>query len=107
MKMTCANLGEKSQGQTNLVQCATAGSVAASSETTSPGKWPTSTDSSPKLKSSKTSARGSTTKGKGLEPYWNELCAQISSQLLLPTETDSPGLGLNSLSSATRSSREA
>ena len=98
MKKTCASSGQKHQSQTNLVQCATAGSVAASNETTSPVKSPISMDFSPTQKSSKTSARDSTTKEKGLEPYWNELCAEISSQLLLPVETDLPGLGLNLLS---------
>ncbi len=98
MKKTCASSGQKPQSQTNLVQCATAGSVVTNNEMTSPAKLPTSMDSSPTQKSSKTSARDSTTKDLGLEPYWNELCAQISSQLLLPVETDLPGLGLNSLS---------
>ncbi len=98
MKKTCASSGQKPQSQTNLVQCATAGSVAASNSTTEPVKSPISMDFSPTQKSSKTSAREETTKDLGLEPYWNELCAQISSQLLLPVETDSPDSGLNSLS---------
>ncbi|WP_424100218.1 helix-turn-helix domain-containing protein [Moorena producens] len=79
-------------------QFATAESVAQNKETISPGKLPTSTPSSRMQKSSLTSAENSTTKGKGLEPYWNESCAQISSRLLLPVETDLPDLGLNSLS---------
>ena len=33
-----------------------------------------------------------------LKPYWNDFCKEVSSQLLLPVETDSPDLGLNSLS---------
>ncbi|NEO67251.1 MAG: helix-turn-helix domain-containing protein, partial [Moorea sp. SIO4G2] len=32
------------------------------------------------------------------DPYWSDLCAVISSRLLLPVETDLPDLGLNSLS---------
>ncbi len=73
-------------------------SVPTSKKTISPGKLPTSTRSSQKRKSSKTSVQDSTTKGKVLKPYWNELCAEISSQLLLPVETGSPDSDLNSLS---------
>ena len=71
-------------------------SAAPSKETTSQDKSPTCIPCSHKHKSSKTSAQDLTTKGKGLEPYWNDLCKEISSQLWLPVETDSPGLGLNS-----------
>jgi len=77
---------------------ATAESVVQSNETILPAKSPISTPSSPKQKSSKTSGLASTTKGKGLRPYWNELSAEISSHLLLPVETDLPDSGLNSLS---------
>ncbi|AOX02839.1 hypothetical protein BJP34_28400 [Moorena producens PAL-8-15-08-1] len=72
--------------------------VLPSKETTSHAKSPTYTPSSQERKSSKISGRDSTTKGKDLKPYWSELCAEISSQLLLPVETDLPDLGLNSLS---------
>ncbi len=97
-KQTCTCSGRSRQNQTSQTRSVTASSVAANSETTSPVKLPTSMDSSPKQKLSKTSGRDSTTKGKDLEPYWNELCAEISSQLLLPVETGLPGSGLNSLS---------
>ena len=39
-------------------------------------------------KSSKISAADSTSKEKGLEPYWTESCKEISSKLLLPVGTD-------------------
>ncbi|AOW99257.1 hypothetical protein BJP34_07115 [Moorena producens PAL-8-15-08-1] len=77
---------------------ATAESVPTFKETTSTDFSPISISSSPTPKSSLTSAQISTTKGKGLEPYWNELCSEISSRLLLPVETDLFDLGLNSLS---------
>ncbi|NET65229.1 MAG: hypothetical protein F6K63_12895 [Moorea sp. SIO1G6] len=79
-------------------QCAIASSVVPNKETTSLGKSPTSTPSSRKQKSSKTLVEDSTTRGKDLKPYWSESCAQISSRLLLPVETDSPDSDLNSLS---------
>lgn len=50
-------------------------------------------------RSSKTLVRDSTSRGKDLEPYWNDVCKEISSHLLSPTEIDSAGLVLNSLSS--------
>ncbi len=95
----CSGSAQDGQNQIDFVnaQCATASSAAPSKETISPVKSPTSTDSSRTQKSSRTSVIGSTTKGKDLEPYWNESCAQISSRLLLPVETDSPDSGLNSL----------
>ena len=39
-------------------------------------------------KSSKTSALDSISKEKDCKPYWSDLCAEISSRLLLPVETD-------------------
>ena len=78
------SLGSENQSQKKQTQSVTASSAVASKETTLARQSPTSMDSSPKQKSSKTSARDSTTSGKVLEPYWNELCAQISSRLLLP-----------------------
>ena len=50
----------------------------------------------PKRKSSKTSVRDSTTKGKVLKPYWNEQAAAISSLLWLPTKTGLQDLESNS-----------
>ncbi len=100
IKGICSGSEQDGQNLSNFVnaQCATVSSAAPSKETTSPVKSPISTDSSQTQKSSRTSDRGSTTKGKGLGPYWNESCAQISSRLLLPVETDLPDSGLNSLS---------
>jgi putative transposase len=40
------------------------------------------------LKSSKISGQDLTSKGKDCKPYWSDLCAAISSRLLLPVETD-------------------
>ncbi len=76
----------------------TAESVVVNNLTTSLSKSHTCTPSSRRRKSSLTSDQDSTTREKVLKPYWNDLCAQISSQLLLPVETDLPDLGLNSLS---------
>ncbi|AOW99273.1 hypothetical protein BJP34_07210 [Moorena producens PAL-8-15-08-1] len=91
---------EKIQGLTdqNPAPFVTAESVVQSNETISLVKSPICIPCSQKQRSSKTSVPASTTKGKVLEPYWNELCAEISSRLLLPVETDLPDLGLNSLS---------
>ena len=95
----CSGSAQDRLNQIDFVnaQCATASSVAPSKETTEPVQSPISTDSSRTQKSLRTSVIGSTTKGKDLEPYWKESCAQISSRLLLPVETDSPDSGLNSL----------
>lgn len=71
-------------------------SAAQSKKTTLQDKSPICTRSSHKHKSSRTSAQDSTTKEKDLEPYWNDLCKGINSQLLLPVETDLQDLGLNS-----------
>ncbi|WP_293330442.1 transposase [Microcoleus sp. CAWBG58] len=46
-------------------------------------------------KSSKTSALDLTSKEKDCKRYWSDLCAQISSRLLLPLETDSANWDLN------------
>ncbi len=50
-------------------------------------------------KSSKTSAQDSISKEKDCKPYWSDLCAQISSRLLLPVETDCVDSDLNFSSS--------
>ena len=92
----CLALGGNSKN--SQLPSATAELVATSKKTTWRGKLPTCTPSSRKRKSSLTSAQDSITKGKDLKPYWSDLCAEISSQLLLPVETDLPDLGLNSLS---------
>ncbi len=65
---------------------------------------PTSKRKCPTQKSSRTSAADSTSSGKDLRPYWNAACKAISSQLWLPTATDSHGSALsssNGLSSVT------
>uniref|UniRef100_A0A1D9G1D4 Transposase putative helix-turn-helix domain-containing protein n=1 Tax=Moorena producens (strain JHB) TaxID=1454205 RepID=A0A1D9G1D4_MOOP1 len=76
---------------------ATVESAAANKKMISSDKLPTCIPSSRKQRLLKTSAQDLTTKEKDLEPYWNGLCSEISSQLLLPVETDLPDLGLNSL----------
>ncbi len=53
----------------------------------------------PTRKSSKTSALDSISKEKDCKPYWSDLCAQISSRLLLPVETDCVDSDLKFLSS--------
>ena len=50
-------------------------------------------------KSSKTTAAISTSKEKGLEPYWNVSCEAINSGLLLPIGIDSPGSAEKSFNS--------
>ncbi|WP_367142186.1 RNA-guided endonuclease InsQ/TnpB family protein [Moorena sp. SIO1F2] len=92
-----AGLALDDDKQDKQLLSAIAESVVANNLTISPGKSHTCTPSSRKRKSSKISAVDSTTSEKVLEPYWNELCAVISSRLLLPVETDLPDLGLNSL----------
>ena len=57
------------------------------SGTISYAKSPLCKNASRKLKSSKTSDQGSTSRGADCVPYWNERCAEISSGLWLPTET--------------------
>ena len=68
----------------------TAESVGEGNQMTSPAKSPTSKENTRTPKSSKTLAVVSTSKEKGLKPYWNESCAAISSELLLPIGIDSP-----------------
>lgn len=62
--------------------------------TTCLGSEITFTGSTRKPKLSPTLEVVSTSKEKGYFPYWNELCEAISSQLLLPTKTDSLDLDL-------------
>lgn len=49
----------------------------------------------PKRKSLKTLAADSTSKEKVCKPYWSDLCAEISSRLLLPVKTDCVDSDLN------------
>jgi len=72
-------------------------SPAPSRKTTSPAKSPTSAKGTRKPKSSQTSEAASTSRGKDCVPYWNASCAEISSDLWLPTAIDSAGSALNSL----------
>lgn len=55
-----------------------------------PGKLPPSQSGSQDQKSSKTLGPPLTISVKGLNPYWDAACAERSSRLWLPTETDSP-----------------
>ncbi len=77
--------------QNQLPLFAIAGCPVASKEMTLSDKSHLCEVSTPKQKSSETSAVVSTSKEKGLEPYWTGLCKVISSRLLLPIGTDSPG----------------
>ena len=76
-----------------------AGSVAEGNQMTSPRKSHTCKGNTQTPKSSKTSAVGSTSIAKDLEPYWNESCEAINSALLLPIGIDSPDSGGKSYSS--------
>ncbi len=64
------------------------------------------TPSSQKPKSLKTLDRDSTSSEKDCKPYWNDLCAAISSRLLLPVATDSADLDLSYLSTWSSSTVE-
>ncbi len=94
----------KSQQQNT--KCATVECPAPSSAKISIDKSPICTPSSQKPKSSKTSARDSTSNEKDCNPYWNDLCAAISSRLLLPVATDSADLDLSYLSTWSNSTVE-
>lgn len=65
--------------------------VAQSREMTWIDKLLTWSPSFQRQKSSKTSVRDSTSSEKVLKPYWNALCEETSSRLLLPVETDLSG----------------
>jgi len=69
--------------------------VAPSKKTTLQDKSNLCKSDTQKLKQSKTSAVDSISKGKDCKPYWSDLCAVISSRLLLPVETDCADLDLS------------
>ncbi len=81
--------------QLELPLFATAASVQQNSETTLPDKLNSCDNSTQTLKSSKTSAQDSTSNEKDCKPYWSDLCAAISSRLLLPVVTDCAGSDLS------------
>jgi len=85
--------------QLSLPLFATAESVQPNSEMTSQDKLSSCDNSTQTPKSSKTSVQDSTSKGKDCKPYWSDLCAAISSQLLLPVVTDCVDSDLNYSSS--------
>lgn len=65
------------------------------------GKLSSCERNTPMQKSSKISAVGLTSKEKGLKPFWNERCSEISSKLWLPTKTglqDSDSISSDTLS---------
>lgn len=81
--------------QLNLPLFVTAGSVQLNSGTILRDKSNSCGNDTQKPKSSKTSDRVSTSNGKDCKPYWSDLCAAISSRLLLPVETDCVDSDLN------------
>jgi len=81
--------------QPSLPLFATAESVQPSSEMICSDKLNSCKNDTHVLKSSKTLAVDSTSKGKDCKPYWSDLCAAISSQLLLPVVTDCADSDLN------------
>ena len=85
--------------QLELPLFATVASVQTSSEMTLPDKLNLCENDIQKPKSSKTSALDSISKGKDCKPYWSDLCAEISSKLLLPVETGCADSDLNYSSS--------
>lgn len=74
--------------QLELPLFATVALAPLNSETTSQDKSLICNPSTQKRKSSKTSDLDSTSKEKDCKPYWTDFCAEISSKLLLPVETD-------------------
>lgn len=84
--------------QLELPLFAIAESLPQSSETTSTDKSPTCNRSTRKPKSSKTSEAALISNEKDCAPYWTDLCAEISSRLLLPVVTDSRDLDSSLLS---------
>ena len=84
-------LKDTSKANPNQLQLfATAEYPAQSKEMTLNDKLRICEASTPPQKLSETSEVVSTSKEKGLEPYWNGLCEVISSKLLLPIGIDSP-----------------
>ncbi len=73
----------------------TAKEVAPSKKTTSKDKSNLCDSDTRRARLSKTSALDSTSKEKDCKPYWSDLCAGISSRLLLPVETDCVDSDLN------------
>ena len=69
------------------LQYATVGSQVPSKKEILSDKPSTCESNTLMLKSSKTLAQDSATKGKDYGPYWNDQCAEMSSRLWLPTET--------------------
>ena len=89
---------------TNAVQLelplfAIVASVQPNSETTLPDRSNLCGSNIQTPKSSKTSAQDSTSREKDCKPYWSDSCEAISSQLLLPVETDCVGSDLSYSSS--------
>ncbi len=78
--------------QLELQLFAIAESLPQSSETILSDKLPTCSLSTQEQKSSEILGQDSTSNEKDCAPYWTDLCAQISSRLLLPVVTDSLGL---------------
>ena len=85
------------KGKTIEQLSSTPESVATSKKKTSKGKRTSSSRSSPKENSSKKSEEDLTSREKGLYPFWDESCREISNDLLSATLTDSLDLELNSL----------
>ncbi len=81
--------------QLELPLFATAELVQPSNETTSPDKSPSCKSDTQTPKSSPTLEAGLTSSGKDCSPYWSDLCAAISSRLLLPAETNCVDSDLN------------
>jgi putative transposase len=92
----CTTLNPINAMQLNLPLFVTVESVAPSKKMISNDKSSSCKSATRKLKLSKTSEAASISKGKVYKPYWSDLCAAISSQLLLPVETDYVASDLNS-----------
>ncbi len=103
LTLTASSNQENHQKNTNSV---TVECPAASSETIWIDKSPICTPCFQKPKSSKILVQDSTLREKDCKPYWSDLCAVISSRLLLPVVTDSADLDLSYLNTWSNSTVE-
>ncbi len=91
----CTTSNPISVMQLDLPSSAIAELVPQNNETILQGKFSLCESAIHNPKSSKTLAVDSTSSGKDCSPYWSDLCEAISSQLLLPVETDCVDSDLN------------
>lgn len=89
--------------QSPVPQFVTVESQAINNKMTYPDKKVTYEKDIPRQNSSEILVQDLTTKGKGYEPYWNDVCKEISSKLWLPIKIDSADLDSSLSSSLSKS----